>query len=128
MDIPWVLISILVLGLVAVALLAIFAKKADKRKVDYRHFFVIGLIELAFGLSYLLLSGNPFGLNGLTATGFFFTVQGLIFTVLGLAHKDKWGKKVEAPLTKNQKRILVGLTLLIALLAVLTSLLSQAMV
>jgi predicted membrane channel-forming protein YqfA (hemolysin III family) len=88
--IPWVAIAVLVLLLL---LLVVYVFKKEKREPDYRLFFRIGVIWLAIGLAYPLVSGRPFELSGLITLG-------LIFTIAGLANKSKWKEKPE-PLTKN---------------------------
>jgi len=72
--------------------------KKDMPPTDYMSFFVIGIAMFAVGMS----TKNP-GLWG----------AGIAFVGLSLAHKDKWGKKVE--LTKKQKDMRKKIAVLLAM-------------
>jgi len=82
--IPWLAISVLVLLLV---FLVVFKyRRTELREPDYRLYFRIGVIWLAFGLGYPFVTGRPFELSWLTT-------MGLVFTIAGLANKSKWKEK-----------------------------------
>jgi hypothetical protein len=56
----------------------------EQRPVDYRTFFLMGLIWTIFGAVFMALDYSMS----------FFLPMGVIFLVLGLANRDKWGKEV----------------------------------
>ncbi|MCJ7734269.1 MAG: hypothetical protein MUP11_06950 [Anaerolineales bacterium] len=79
-TIPWLTIAIFGLMLL---LLAVYITKKEKSDMNYRIFFIMGVIWLAIGLIIPLFSGRPFEMSGLISIG-------LIFTLIGLANKSKW--------------------------------------
>lgn len=81
--VPWINTAIFVLLIFA---LMVFMSRKEKKEMDYRLFFMMGVIWLAIGLIYPFVSGQPFELSGLTALG-------LIFTIVGLANKSRWQKQ-----------------------------------
>jgi len=108
MTIPWLLIAILVL-VILLAIVAVFVWKKEKRPPDYYTFFWMGIIWLIFGI--------PMKNYALSA-------MGLIFTVVGLAHKSRWKEnriKWENLTDKEKKfKIIVMIGLGVLLLAGLT--------
>ncbi len=73
---PWLLIGIGLL-LIVFAVLYIRMQKINKRPTDYYNLFIMGIIWLPIGIA---MDYNAF------------LMLGLIFTLIGLANKDKWGK------------------------------------
>lgn len=107
-EILWLLVSIA--GVVAL-LGAVFVWKLKgrgwKHEADYRTFFYIGVVWFPLGV----VLNFPF-----------FYVLGLIYLVIGLANRDKWGKT--RPLTPEQIRwkkiaVAVGVVALVAGIAAL---------
>jgi len=73
---PWILISVLIV-LIILGIVAILAKKKNKRPIDYYSFFIIGIIWTAFGIPL-----KNFALWG----------AGIVFLIIGLVNKNKWKK------------------------------------
>ena len=102
---PWLIIGIGVL-IILFAVIAWQANRIKKRPVDYYTFFIIGIIWLPFGIA----TGNTS-----------LWMLGLIFTVIGLAHRSEWKKnRVRwCDLTEEEKRfkriIIIALTIVFVL-------------
>ena len=101
----WLLIGIWAL----IFLLAVIAWqeiRAQRRPVDYYMVFIMGIIWIPFGLA----TGN----SGLW-------MAGLVFTIIGLAHRSKWKKnRVRwCDFTEEEKRfrriIIIALTIVLIL-------------
>lgn len=91
-DIPWIILAVFVaIVLLAVVAIAFYRKK--EHAVDYRNYFNIGIIWTVFGVVFWFLWDN-----------FIFLILGIPFLAVGLANKDKWGKKVE--LSEKQRKIM----------------------
>ena len=107
MNIPWILVSIIITILI-LAILAIFTfKRKDwNREVDYRSYFGMGIVWVPFGIIFYLIFGY--------AMGFVFLVMGLVFLVISLKNKDKWGKPQKMSPT-YQKALMITVLGLIGL-------------
>jgi dolichyl-phosphate-mannose--protein O-mannosyl transferase len=115
-GIPWVLVAILViLALLGVVAVVAIRKRKQPTRVDYRNYFVMGVVFLATGVFLILL---PWFLHGEVSLpmGGFFLVMGLAYTISGLLNREKWGKQVEAPATTTRNMTIV--ILILALLVV----------
>jgi membrane protein CcdC involved in cytochrome C biogenesis len=115
-GIPWVLVAILViLALLGVVAVVAIRKRKQPTRVDYRNYFVMGVVFLATGVFLILL---PWFLHGEVSLpmGGFFIVMGLAYTISGLLNREKWGKQVEAPATTTRNMTIV--ILILALLVV----------
>jgi uncharacterized membrane protein YidH (DUF202 family) len=115
-GIPWILVAILI---ILVLLGVVFVRKRSQpRRMNYRNYFVMGVVSIPTGLVLSLL---PWLLHGedLSFIGLFFIVMGLAYTTLGLVNRDKWGKQVEVPTTTARNlmilMILVGVLLVVGL-------------
>ena len=99
----WVLVSLGILALL-VAFFGIFVwnmrKKGWKHETDYKAFFVMGVVWFPLGL----LFDMPF-----------FFILGLAYMAIGLANKDKWGKKTPANPKLKKKLMLAMMAGIIAL-------------
>ena len=73
-SIPWILISVVIL-LVLAAFVFLLVRKKKKRPTDYYTLFIIGISWLAIGLP---LANYPL------------FAMGVVLTIVGLIHKDKW--------------------------------------
>ncbi len=119
-SIPWILVAILV-GVIVLGILMVVVvrRRKEPRRVDYRNYFVMGVIWLAFApflilLPWLLHGEEPFSM------GYFFLMMGLGYTIIGLMNKDKWGKQVDVPPESRKKMMIVlGLAALVGLLVTL---------
>ena len=80
-----VFITVIVLALgIIVLFIALKRKKEGKYpEPDYRAFFILGICLLPIGIVFIS-TVNP-GFIG-------FTGLGLIYMIIGLAHRDKWKK------------------------------------
>ena len=99
-PILWIVLGVLVLFL----LIAAFAlQKKKKRKPDYYVFFIMGLIWLPFGI---IMDNSVLW------------IMGLLFMIVGLAHKKEWKKNrlTWDKLDKNEKKIRAALIIFLALL------------
>jgi multisubunit Na+/H+ antiporter MnhB subunit len=117
-DFPWILVAIS-LGLILVLLaVAVLRRRKEPRHIDYRNYFVMGIIWLAFTPVMILL---PWILHGEEPSlGFsFFFVMGLAYVIIGLRNRDKWGKKVEVSTTASRNMIgIIGVLVLIFILGI----------
>jgi nitrate reductase gamma subunit len=87
-------------------MVVVVRRRKEPRRVDYRNYFVMGVIWLAFApflilLPWLLHGEEPFFM------GSFFLMIGLGYTIIGLMNRDKWGKQVEVPLESRKKMMIV---------------------
>ena len=115
-GIPWVLVAILViLALLGGVVVVTIRKRKQPTRVDYRNYFVMGVVFLATGVFLILL---PWFLHGEVSLpmGGFVLVMGLAYTISGLLNREKWGKQVEAPATTTRNMTIV--ILILALLVV----------
>ena len=87
----WVLISALIVAaLVVIGLiltLVVFKKKKEGKmgEPNYRVFFNVGMIWIPVGVVFMIAI-NP-------AIGIAFMAMGITYLAIGLANRDKWGKK-----------------------------------
>jgi hypothetical protein len=88
--IPWILVSVAALVVLLGVVFVVLMKKGKYRhEPDYRAFFYIGVIWFPLGVA-------------LDFPMFF--ILGLAYIAIGLANRDKWGKK-RRPLTPGQRKI-----------------------
>jgi len=73
MEIPWILISILIMVIV---LAVIYWKRRDlvKKEIDYKHYLRIGIVFLAFGLFFEVYLNNDY--STMTTLGVIFILAG----------------------------------------------------
>jgi dolichyl-phosphate-mannose--protein O-mannosyl transferase len=118
-SIPWILITILVIVvLLAVAMIVVIRKRKQPRLLDYRNYFVMGVVWLAVGAFLSLLPWFLHEKVSFSIGGFFFAM-GLAYTISGLANREKWGKQVEVPATTTRN---MGIAILVVgILVVLIS-------
>lgn len=114
---PWILAAIVV-GLVVLGtgMIVAFRKRKEPRRVDYRNYFVMGVIWILFApvmvlLPWILHEEEPFFM------GFFFLVMGIGYTIVGLRNRDKWGKQVGPSPEAN--KIVLALVLILGILSLL---------
>ena len=89
----FILIGLMVIGLVFV-LYSQFKK--EKIKPNYRLFFIFGMTWIPLGVVFYKTTRN-----------IGFLIMGVIFLIIGLINKDKWG---ETAIVNPQKRkLLIGL-------------------
>jgi dolichyl-phosphate-mannose--protein O-mannosyl transferase len=116
-GIPWILVAILVtLVLLGIAMVVVVRKRKQPRVVDYRNYFVMGVVWIPTGLVLSLL---PWVLHGedFSFFGLFFVMIGLAYTIIGLVNRDKWGKQVEvSPTISKSLALAVVVGLLVFLL------------
>ena len=117
-GIPWVLVAILVtLVLLAVVMVVAVRRRKQPRRIDYRNYFVTGVVFLATGLVLSLL---PWFLHEEVSLsmGGFFIVMGLGYTISGLVNRGKWGTQVEVPATTTRNMIIVAVLVALLVLGV----------
>ena len=119
-SIPWVLVGIVVgLVVLAIGMVVAFRKRKEPRRVDYRNFFVMGVIWIVFApiiafLPWILHHEEPVQLIPM---GFVFFAMGIPYVIIGLRNRDKWGKQVEPPPRAN--KIVLGLVVILGILSLL---------
>ncbi len=107
MDNTIIIALIIGIALLMVIFMVVSASrnKGEKRIPNYRALFIIGITWLPIGFA----TENP---------GFW--AMGIVFMIIGLANKDKWGKETKwndlPPKVKKIKLIIIG-ALIISLLA-----------
>jgi len=77
------------------------------RTIDYRAYFIMGICFLPLGIILTIII--TVGFLGLTALG-------IIYMIIGLANRDKWGKQVEVAPTTTKTIMLVVIGLIIVLI------------
>jgi Ca2+/Na+ antiporter len=106
-SLPLVLIIAAIIIILAVFMLLWMWKRKWKNTVDYRNYFNLGVIWIAFGIIMYFIFQTPLGL--------FFLAVGIIYFVIGYKNKDKWGIPQEIDPTV-QKRLMIAITAGIILL------------
>jgi len=80
---PLIAITIVILAVIGVIIL--LKTPNEKRKVDYRAYYTMGLIWLPVGIVFWIVLDN-----------IAFLGLGVVFLSIGLANKDKWGKTAKS--------------------------------
>jgi len=118
MAMTWPILSSVV-AILIVVLLAVFIlkmrKSGWKRTIDYKNYFIMGVIWLPFGIAMALLY------EGMSALGWFFAIMGLVYLAIGLVNRGKWGKPQKV--TAGREKIMlaaVAVGIIIAALVVVT--------
>ena len=83
-----------------------FRREKPRRTIDYRAYFMMGICFLPLGISLSIVISV--GFLGMTALG-------IIYLIIGLANRDKWGKQVEVAPTTAKTIMLAVIGLIIAL-------------
>ena len=118
-SIPWVLVGIAVgIVVLAIGMVVAFRRRKEARTVDYRNFFVMGVIWVLCALIMVLL---PWLLHeeepSFMPMGFVFLAMGIPYTIIGLRNRDKWGKQVQPPPKAN--KIVLALVVILCILFLL---------
>ena len=119
-SIPWVLVGIVVgLVVLAIGMVVAFRKRKEPRTVDYRNYFVMGVIWIVCApiialLPWLLHHEEPVQLIPM---GFVFFAMGIPYVIVGLRNRDKWGKQVELPHKAN--KIVLAIIVILGILSLL---------
>jgi ABC-type multidrug transport system permease subunit len=58
----------------------------DEKPTDYRGFFILGISQIAIGVSLMSSIGSAFVA---------FLGCGVVFMIIGLANRDKWAKSTK---------------------------------
>tara|TARA_Y100000310_G_scaffold345263_1_gene463202 strand:- start:2675 stop:3058 length:384 start_codon:yes stop_codon:yes gene_type:complete len=114
----FIIISILVLLVIFGVIAIMVLKRGRKKPTDYYNFFIIGIIWLPFGIFMSFVYEDGF-------IGNFFSILGLIYIILGLAHKKEWKNthKSWGQLSKTEQKwkviifIILGFLVLAGLIA-----------
>jgi len=101
----------IVIGLIIIGLVIIFYSKFKKEKIkpNYRLFFILGMTWVPLGVVFYKTTRN-----------IGFLVMGLLFLIIGLINKDKWGEMVVV--NPQKRKLLIGL-IITGLLVLITFLL-----
>lgn len=100
-----------VIGLIVIGLVIVLYSQFKKEKIkpNYRLFFILGITWVPLGVVFYKTTRN-----------IGFLIMGVIFLIIGLINRDKWGETV---IVNPQKRkLLIGL-ILTGLLVLITFLL-----
>ena len=116
-GIPWVLVAILVTLVLLGIIVVVAIRKRKQLSIDYRSYFVMGVAFLATGVFLVLL---PWFLHEEVSLsmGGFFIVMGLAYTITGLVNREKWGKHVEVPATRERNMMIVILVLALLVIGI----------
>jgi len=87
----------IVIGLIIIGLVIVLYPKFKKEKIkpNYRLFFILGVTWIPLGVAFYKTTRN-----------IGFLVMGLLFLIIGLINKDKWGET--DPVTIRQRKIIIG--------------------
>jgi len=102
----WAVLGLLVLlGVVAVAV-----RGGKKRGTDYYALFVMGVTWIPLGIVFLYVDSSLGGL---------FFILGLVYTAVGILHKDEWKKnhRTLGQLSAGERKWKIGVIILLGLLA-----------
>ena len=90
----------IVLGLLVIGLVIVLYSQFKKEKIrpNYRLFFILGMTWVPLGVVFYTTTKN-----------IGFLIMGVIFLVIGLINKDKWGETVIA--NPQKRKLLIGLML-----------------
>jgi hypothetical protein len=110
-SLPWLIISIAVLLILALVVLFVL-KKGKKSPPDYYAFFILGIMWMAIGIAWLEYP---------------FAIMGFVFAIIGLVNKGKWKKNhiaFDRPIKKGKRLKFYSLLLIAVLVAALVALIS----
>ena len=101
----------MVIGLIVIGLVIVLYSQFKKEKIkpNYRLFFILGMTWVPLGVVFYKTTRN-----------IGFLIMGVIFLIIGLINKDKWGETIIVNLQK--RKLLIGL-ILTGLLVLITFLL-----
>jgi len=94
-GVPWILTGIIVgVVVLGIGMVVVLRKRKEPSRVDYRNYFVMGVIWIPTGI---ILSLVPWLLHGEEPffMGLVFLMMGLAYTAIGLVNREKWGRQVE---------------------------------
>ena len=121
-SIPWVLVGIVVgLVVLAIGMVVAFRKRKEPRTVDYRNYFVMGVIWIVFApiialLPWILHHEEPVQLIPM---GFVFFAMGTPYVIIGLRNRDKWGKRYPDLPPHEANKIVLAIVVILGILALL---------
>ncbi|MFH0869334.1 MAG: hypothetical protein V1839_03840 [archaeon] len=112
-----------VVAILIIVLLAVFIVKMRKggwkRTIDYKNYFIMGVIWLPFGMMMALIFDN--------SVGMVFAAMGAAYLAIGLKNRDKWGKPQKVTAQKNKIIVtVVAASIMIAVLGVIAFMLFNA--
>jgi len=101
----------IVIGLIVIGLVIVLSSQFKKEKIkpNYRLFFILGMTWVSLGVVFYKTTRN-----------IGFLIMGVIFLIIGLINKDKWGETVVV--NPQKRKLLIGL-ILTGLLVLITFLL-----
>ncbi len=74
---------ILILGIIVIFIALKSKKEGRYKEPNYYVFFTLGICFLGSGSVFMITSSNP-GFMGITCLG-------IVYMIIGLYHRDKWG-------------------------------------
>ena len=96
------LIAVLALVVILVVVLMMRLKNGKVRETDYRSLFWLGI----FFLGLYIVSGFFMDTSSLTV----FFILGIIYTIMGVAHRGSWGKE-RKELSVEKSKMMMKLTI-----------------
>ena len=104
----WILVAVGIMALILLLIgIYVWRKEGQRHETDYKAFFHMGLVWIIIAGAYMILT-REYSLVWLFS-------MGVIFFVLGLANKDKWGRTRKMT-DQGRKRIMLMILVGIALL------------
>lgn len=102
-----ILSALILIGLV-ITIFAIYIKKKENIKPNYKALFIIGICWLPLGIA---------------TQNYVFTVIGLVFLILGITHRKAWKQQPKwselSPTEKKIKLVLIIFLMLILILGII---------
>jgi len=88
----------IVIGLIVIGLVIVLYSQFKKEKIkpNYRLFFILGMTWVPLGVVFYKTTRN-----------IGFLIMGLLFLIIGLINKDKWGEMVV--INPQKRKLLIGL-------------------
>ena len=107
-TIPLISIIIILAVIIGIIVLVVSTRKSGEKRIpNYRALFIVGLTWIPIGIS---------------TENLVFSAAGVVFMIIGLANKNKWGQETKwsdlTPLEKRTKLIIVAALSLLILIAV----------
>ena len=118
-GIPWILVGILAgIVLLGIAMVVVVRRRREGSRLDYRNFFVMGVIWIPTGLLVALLPWLLYE-EDVFFMGLVFLVMGLVYMTIGLVNRDKWGRQIEVlpPRARKLTIIIFSVLVLVGLVA-----------
>lgn len=104
----WLIFAVAIVVIILGILTIVLNLKPNKKSIDYRALFVVGIIWFVVGII----------LGKIILGTYMFSVIGLLFALIGLIQKGKWkeNKKDWNKLSESEKRLVLVMIVVLGLL------------